>query len=252
MMPLLISSVSASSIVASTYSAYDIFGPSDLGVILDPSNFNTMWTNAGKTVRPTGHGDRIYHIEDARGSGIEFSASSDTRRPYLYQDVNGFWYLFFDFDQGMGYDGLALDFAKLSVFVNVYCQSGNSTLIGRGHNTFHQSPYFRWAIWPTGYSWESRFNGVGRSPPTGYLPISVVQSIGIITSQSRFYSNLNNTVVGSGVNPITYPNSGRVLLGMNPSEGERIRARMYGTMIINRDMTPEEANMFYRWQNPTI
>lgn len=250
MTTLLMSSVIASSGVASPSSAYDIFGPSDSGIVLDPSDFDTMWTDAGKTVRPTGHGDRIYHIEDARGSGIEFSAPSDTRRPYLYQDVDGFWYLYFDFNQGMAYPGLALDFAQLSVFVNVYCQSGADTLIARGHNTYHQNPYFRWSIWPSSFSWESRLNGSGRSPSSGYLPLSEFRSIGVITSQSRFYSNLDNMVVGSGVDPITYPNSGSVLLGMNASQDERIRARMYGVVIIDRDMTLEEATVFHGWQNP--
>jgi len=73
-----------------------LFSAGEQGILLDPSDFSTLFQDSAGTTPVTAVGQPVGKILDKSGRGNHASQTTSASRPTLQQDSNGMYYLSFD------------------------------------------------------------------------------------------------------------------------------------------------------------
>lgn len=226
--------------------------PGTNGIILDPSVLSSMWQDAAKTIPVTTDGNPVRAIEDALGSGLTFTPNNPIDSP-VWRYNSGRPYLEFNKSNcNLKYMGVGLNYPQPAVFARVLPTSSGRVIIQSPQSpTSHIGPYARWSLWGplfnqlvTRWNGSERTNGVNNT-----FSVGVEACVGISPSNGKLFIN-GTSYSSSAVNPITYPNSGGVWIGVNPNYDEDFYGRIYGTVLFNRAPTESEVTLINGWNSP--
>lgn len=246
--------IDAFSIPSGSHFLSSIFNvPGTYGVVLDPSLLSTMWQDAAKTTPVTTDGDPIGAMEDALGSGLTFTPNQPSDSPTWRYNSGRPYIEFSGGNDNLKYMGGDLYYPQPTAFVRVLPTSGSRSIFHSPQSpSSHSSPYFRWSIWGPGGGSRlvTRWNGSERTNGVnGAFPVGNESCVGISPSDGKLFAN-GATYTSSIVDPITYPNSGGVWMGVNSSYGEDFYGNIYGAVLFNRAPTESEITLINEWNAP--
>lgn len=223
-----------------------LFANEELGFILDPHAMSTMWQDTAKTIPVAADGDRVAVWEDARGNGISFSVTDDARRP-TWREGAGKPYVDFHGNHQLIRNATDLNFPVVGAHAHITSSNSGAVVYMHPHDDANTAPYARTGILHTIYGQAGiLWNGTARATAASVLNGSAFRRISSCHSTGKLYTD-GVAETFPAVAAITYPNNQGVIIGTNATFGSRYRGKLYGLVLYNRAVTPDDLALLAGW-----
>jgi len=229
-----------------------LFTGGQAGIWYDPNDLSTLFQDTAGTVPVTAAGQSVALMRDKSGNGNHASQATSSKRPVLTWDSSlGRYYLNFDgVDDWLKTVDGASNSATQSLAVYGYW-----TIFSGWVSTFpatatvHQSPWADFGLFslnPTN-GIQARLGSTATNLyPTslgvGSAPAYVTQ---YHTSDGALYINTTKWSIAGPSGSVAYPTPVPFILGANVVGSECLDLRLYGLVLLGRNMTTGERSSVY-------
>lgn len=230
-----------------------LFKNGEIGSVIDPSDFSTMFQDSAGTIPVTAVGQPVGRIV-AKAGGGSFIQATTTQRPIIREGA-GLYYLDFDgVDDGMVVQGLPSSFGTaLTAAVGVLHETyvpGRTTGAYLGYYIGGARSVF-WAIRWSGGTESVRFYNIEReihAPSAFGVPHAYLMKAESTGGRGIIEARVDGAYAGwaSDAYSATYGVSNIRLMSHNFAGGA-VDGRIYGAVFINRVLDEVECNGLDRW-----